>query len=65
MSCLNTCWDNLNQEKSTENLYHKDNRAEKCIVAIKTNMIAIQTIKWKISTYTTIAPKHDYKYFIC
>ena len=65
MSCLNTCWDNLNPEKSTENLYHKDNRAEKCIAVIKANMIAIQTIQWKISIYTTIARKHDYKYFFC
>ena len=65
MSCLNTCWDNLNPEKSTENLYLKDNRAEKCIVVIKANVIAIQTIQWKISIYTTTARKHDYKYFFC
>ena len=62
---LKACWDNLNPGKSAESLHHKDNRAEKCNVVIKTNMIAIQTSQWNISIYTTIAYKDDYKVFFC
>ena len=63
MNCLKTYWVNLDQEKSAENLHHKDNRAQKGNVAIKTNVTAIQKIQRKIDIYTTIARKDDYKVF--